>query len=498
MAAPIGAFGHLRMEIQIGSPFMRALPIFAVAMVFCLVGYDRPNAATTTAGNTQQPSTTSGSSTGATLPTLAPMLAKVSPAVVTISVQGTVQVEQNPLFQDPLFRQFFGVPDNQNSGSAPTERFRAMGSGVILDAANGYVVTNNHVVDRADKILVTLKDRRQVSAKLVGADAQTDVAVLKISADHLASLPIGSSKELQVGDYVVAIGNPFGVGQTATFGIVSALGRAGLGIEGYEDFIQTDASINPGNSGGALVDMAGRLIGINTAIVSGSGGNVGVGFAIPIDLVKTIADQLIAHGSISRGELGVAIQDVTPAIAQAMGLKNSVGALVSQVVPNSAAAKAGIKEADVITALNGEPVTDSSKLRNAIGQKNPGTTVRLTLLRDGKELNVTATLNPLRAAETKAPPQTPEEKPLSGMKLGAIPQDNPHYGKQKGVYVMQVEPGSAADEAGIREGDIIISADRVVVSTPSELAQILLKQKKGTPLLLLVERGDSTVYVALG
>ena len=351
---------------------MRAVPVFAVALAFWMVGCHRPDAATTTPSNTQQSSATNGAlagSTGPALPTLAPMLANISPAVVTISVQGTVQVEQNRLFQDPLFRRFFGVPEDQNPESAPTERFRAMGSGVILDAANGYVVTNSHVVDRADKILVTLKDRRQVTATLVGADTQTDVAVLKIAADHLASIPIGSSKGLQVGDYVVAIGNPFGIGQTATFGIVSALGRAGLGIEGYEDFIQTDASINPGNSGGALVDTAGRLVGINTAIVSRSGGNVGVGFAIPIDLVKTIADQLIAHGSISRGELGVVIQDVTPALAQAMGLKNPVGALVSQVVPNSAAAKAGIEEGDVITVLNGEPVTDSRKLRNAIGQE---------------------------------------------------------------------------------------------------------------------------------
>jgi Do/DeqQ family serine protease len=431
-------------------------------------------------------------------PTLAPMLARVSPAVVNISVQGTVQTAQNPLFQDPLFRRFFGLPEDQTPQNAPAQRFQAVGSGVIFDAERGYVITNNHVVNRADKILITLKDRRQLTAKLVAADPQTDVAVLKVEGDHLTSLPLGDSKRLQVGDYVVAIGNPFGVGQTATFGIVSAVGRTGLGIESYEDFIQTDASINPGNSGGALVDMAGRLIGMNAAIISRGGGNVGVGFAIPIDLVKTVADQLIAKGKVSRGALGVTVQDLTPALAQAMGINLAGGALVSQVLPHSAAAKAGIEEGDVITALDGEPMTGSSQLRNAVGQKQPGTTVRLSLLHQGKERSVTATLEPLAATASAAPAGTREETPMSGMTLGAIPQNDPHYGKLKGVSVMSVERGSAAEEAGLQKGDIIVSAGRTPVSTPSELAAIARDQKKGAPLLLQVRRGESMLYIAIG
>jgi serine protease Do/serine protease DegQ len=426
------------------------------------------------------------------------MLARVSPAVVNISVQGTVQTAQNPLFQDPLFRRFFGLPEDQTPQNAPAQRFQAVGSGVIFDAERGYVITNNHVVNRADKILITLKDRRQLTAKLVAADPQTDVAVLKVEGDHLTSLPLGDSKRLQVGDYVVAIGNPFGVGQTATFGIVSAVGRTGLGIESYEDFIQTDASINPGNSGGALVDMAGRLIGMNAAIISRGGGNVGVGFAIPIDLVKTVADQLIAKGKVSRGALGVTVQDLTPALAQAMGINLAGGALVSQVLPHSAAAKAGIEEGDVITALDGEPMTGSSQLRNAVGQKQPGTTVRLSLLHQGKERSVTATLEPLAATASAAPAGTREETPMSGMTLGAIPQNDPHYGKLKGVSVMSVERGSAAEEAGLQKGDIIVSAGRTPVSTPSELAAIARDQKKGAPLLLQVRRGESMLYIAIG
>jgi Do/DeqQ family serine protease len=350
-------------------------------------------------------------SSAAAPPTLAPMLARVSPAVVNISVQGTVQAAQNPLFQDPFFRRFFDLPEKQAPQNTPTERFQAVGSGVIFDAEHGYVITNNHVVDRADKILITLKDRRQLDAKLVAADPQTDVAVLKVEGDHLTSLPLGDSKRLQVGDYVVAIGNPFGVGQAATFGIVSAVGRTGLGIESYEDFIQTDASINPGNSGGALVDLSGRLVGMNAAIISRGGGNVGVGFAIPIDLVKTIADQLITKGKVSRGALGVTIQDLTPALAQAMGVNLAGGALVSQVSPQSAAAKAGIEQGDVITALDGETVASSSQLRNAVGQKQPGTAVRLSLLHQGKERTVTATLDPLAATASTAPARTRGETP---------------------------------------------------------------------------------------
>jgi Do/DeqQ family serine protease len=423
------------------------------------------------------------------------MLGKVSPAVVNISVQGTIQASQNPLFQDPLFRRFFGLPDN--APPSPAERFHTVGSGVVFDAAAGFVVTNSHVVDRADRILVTLKDRRQLEAKLVAADAQTDVAVLKVEAAGLTSLPLGDSDLLQVGDYVVAIGNPFGVGQTATFGIVSALGRSGLGIERYEDFIQTDASINPGNSGGALVDMNGHLIGLNAAILSQSGGNVGIGFAVPIRMVTSVARQLIEHGAVSRGALGVTVQDLTPAIAQAMGLDVPNGALVAQVVPQSAAAKAGIEEGDVVTAVDAQPVANSSQLRNRIAEKPPGTVVQLTVLRNGRERILSATLESLAAAPEPAA-RPPALAPLAGLMLGPIPGDDPNYGKLKGAYVIGVDDGSAAEEAGIRQGDIIVSADGIPVGSEAELARIIQGRQTGKPLLLRIRRGDSALFAALG
>jgi serine protease DegQ len=425
------------------------------------------------------------------LPTLAPMLAKASPAVVNISVQGTEKLAENPLFQDPFFRQFFGIPQRP-----PVRRFQAVGSGVIIDAGRGYVITNDHVVKNAQEIQVTLMDHRQFSAKLVGTDFETDIAVLQIQADNLTALPLGISKDLKVGDYVVAIGDPFGVGQTATFGIVSALGRTGLGIEGYEDFIQTDASINPGNSGGALVNMAGQLAGMNTAIISQSGGNVGIGFAIPADMVRAIAQQLIESGKVSRGELGVSIQNLTPVLAEAMGIKVSTGALVSQVMRGSPAEKAGIKSGDVITELDGNPITSSGDLRNAIGQKAPGTSVRLTLLRDGKEQTVTATLEPQGTAP--APGGTQQKSGfLSGLTISPIPEDNLDYGKVKGVYVDSIAPGSVAALAGLQQGDIITSVDRTPVSTTGEFYRAVRGHATGKPLLLEVQRGGTFLYIAI-
>jgi serine protease DegQ len=427
------------------------------------------------------------------LPTLAPMLAKVSAAVVNISVQGTEKLAQNPLFQDPFFRQFFGIPRGP-----VTERFQAVGSGVIIDAGQGYVITNNHVVKNAQQIQVTLKDRRQLNAKLVGSDSLTDIAVLKIQAGNLAAMPLGISKDLKVGDYAVAIGDPFGVGQTATFGIVSALGRTGLGTGGYENFIQTDAAINPGNSGGALVNMAGQLIGMNTAIISQSGGNVGIGFAIPVDMVRTIAQEIIETGKVSHGELGVEVQDQTPVLAQAMGINVSSGALVSQVVPGSPAAKAGIKSGDVITDLDGNPITGSSDLRISIGEKAAGTTVRLTLLRNGKELKLATTLESQKAASAPAPAGTQQEMAfLSGLTVGPIPQDDPNYGKVKGVYVDNVDPASAAALAGLQQGDIITSVDRSPVDTVGEFNQAVRERAKEKPLLLEVQREGSLLFIAI-
>ncbi len=421
-------------------------------------------------------------------PTLAPMLRKVAPGVVNIAVQGTVQTALNPLFQDPMFRRFFNIPD-----IPPEQEFHAVGSGVIYDAAKGYVITNSHVVERADSIMVTLADRRQVKATLVGADKETDVAVLKIETDKLTALTFGDSSKLLVGDYVVAIGNPFGVGQTATFGIVSAVGRSGLGIESYEDFIQTDASINPGNSGGALFDLDGELVGMNTAILSQTGGNVGIGFAIPINMVKSVVEQLILHGKVARGQLGIIIQDLTPSIAEAMGISATGGAVVSQVLPDSAAAKAGLESGDVITALDGKPLRDASELRNTIGLKPPGTMVELTVLHKGSERTIKiATQEPTAEKAVGAP----SGSPIDGVKLGAIPQDNPLYGQVKGVYVQEVADGSPAQAAGLEAGDIVVGANQKPVTTPKELLAIVAAGK-GKVLLLNIRRGDAAVFLTI-
>jgi len=435
----------------------------------------------------------SGASSPPGLPTLAPMLAKASPAVVNISVEGTMRVEQNPLFQDPLFRQFFGIPN------APiTERFQAVGSGVIIDAEHGYVVTNNHVVKRAQQIQVTLQDRRQFDAQLVGADAPTDIAVLKIRTDNLTAMPLGESKDLKVGDYAVAIGNPFGLGQTATFGMVSALGRTGLAIEGYEDFIQTDAAINPGNSGGALVNVAGQLIGMNTAILSQSGGNVGVGFAIPVDMVKSIAQELMAAGKVSRGELGVRLQQLTPLLAKAMKINVTSGAVVAEVVPGSPAAKAAIKVGDVITKMDGEAVTGANELRIRVGEKAPGAAVRLTLLRGGREENVTATLEALQPESGERTAVVEQNNAfLSGLTVGPIPATHPEFGKVKGVYVESVDPASVAALSGLRKGDIITNVGRMPVATVRQFDRTVLAQGKEKPLLLEVRRGGGLVFIAV-
>ena len=435
------------------------------------------------------------------LPSLAPMLKRVEAGVVNISVEGTVQVEQNPMFKDPMFRQFFHLPQNQPT----TEHVHAVGSGVIYDAKRGYVLTNYHVVSDADKIQVTLSDGRQLAATKVASDPQTDVAVLKIPPDNLTQLPLGRSKGLQVGDYVVAIGDPFGVGQAATFGIVSALGRNNLGIEGYEDFIQTDASINPGNSGGALIDMNGRLIGINTAILSHSNGNVGVGFAIPIDMANAVAKELLAHGKVSRGELGVALQDMTPTMARAMGSNATSGVLISDVRQGSAADQAGLKVGDVVVALDGVPVATSGQLKNTVGTEEPGAKVTLSVLRGGGKTDITATLRPPKEEQQKTAEAAkasatsgPTEAPLSGLTLSPIPSDNKLYGKVAGLYVQGIQSGSGADEAGLQQGDIITSIDKKPVSSPADLARVVQAEKGDKPVLLRVQRGDSAMFLAVG
>lgn len=317
--------------------------------------------------------------------TIAPMLEQVTPAVVNISVLSQAPQAENPLLRDPFFRRFFNLPD-QMPQSKPQV---SAGSGVIVDARNGYVVTNNHVVENAQEIAVTLKDRRRLRAKLIGRDAATDIALLQIKAEGLTALPIGDSDRAKVGDFVVAIGNPFGLGQTVTSGIVSATGRSGLKIEGYEDFIQTDASINPGNSGGALVNFQGELIGINTAIIGPAGGSVGIGFAVPVSIVRSVMEQLREYGEVRRGRLGVAIQDLTPDLAESMSLKGDEGALIAKIERGSPADSGGLRSGDVVIAVDGRPIRSATDFRNRIGLLRVGTPVQLTVMREGGQKSVT-------------------------------------------------------------------------------------------------------------
>jgi Do/DeqQ family serine protease len=334
----------------------------------------------------------------APLPTLAPMIRKVSPAVVNIATRGTIHESgaQNPLLDDPFFRRFFQPPKD----AGPHERsFQSAGSGVIFDAKLGYILTNAHVVEDATEITVTLQDGRDLKAEVIGSDVQSDIAVLKVKPDGLSQIVLGDSSKAEVGDFVVAIGNPFGLAHTVTSGIVSALSRSGINPDGYEDFIQTDASINPGNSGGALVNLRGELIGINTAILSRSGGNIGIGFAIPVNMARRVTEQLVRYGTVRRGQLGVTMYTVTPDVAHSLGLNSASGALVSQVVDGSPAAVAGLRTGDVITSVNGQPVKSNSELRNIIGLRQVGDKIDIGLVRDGKPLRVTAVI-----ADTTADP----------------------------------------------------------------------------------------------
>ena len=426
--------------------------------------------------------------TAEALPSLSPMLERVSPGVVNIAVRGKVTIAENPLFRDPFFRRFFDLPE------MPREReTQSVGSGVIIDAKKGYVATNHHVIADAEEISIVLADRRRLDAEVVGSDPEADIAVLKVEPEDLVAVPFGDSDKLKVGDFVVAIGNPFGIGQTATLGIVSALGRTGLGIEGYESFIQTDASINPGNSGGALVDQQGRLVGINTAILSRGGGNIGIGFAIPVNMARHLIDQLIAYGEVRRGLLGVLIQDLTPDIAEAMRVEADGGAVISRVVPESPAAEAGLKAGDVILSLDGKAVASSAELRNRIGLMAPGRKVELGVVRKGRRLTVEATLGEAKQAQAAFDGGTSK---LAGAKLAEIPPEHPLYGQVEGVLVRQVEPGSKAARAGLRAGDIIDGADQQPVTSTDDLAAIL-RGHGDKPLLLHVRRGQGALFLSI-
>ncbi len=422
---------------------------------------------------------------GQAMPSLAPMLEHVTPAVVNISSKTRVQV-RNPYFDDPVFRQFFGLP------AVPRERVeQSLGSGVVVDAAKGYILTNNHVVGGADDITVTLQGGRSYKARLVGTDPDTDVAVIQIQAPNLQALPLADSSKLRVGDYVVAVGEPFGLSETVTSGIVSALGRSGLGGSGYQNFIQTDASINPGNSGGALVNLRGQLVGINTMIFSPSGGNVGIGFAIPSNLAAEVMQQLIAHGKVQRGTLGLQSQDITPRIARLLNLSQDKGVVVTGVNAGSPAEQAGLQPGDVLTAIDGKPLRDVNELRNTEGLLPVGSTVKLGVLRAGKAREVSAVLRPEKLASLAGAQLDPR---LAGVTFSELGQSERSQGMY-GVAVSAVAPNSRAAAAGLSEGDVVIGVGNVRITglrMLRELAGVRPRQ-----LVLVVADADGSHYVLI-
>jgi Do/DeqQ family serine protease len=432
---------------------------------------------------------------GQALPTLAPMIKRIGPAVVNVSTRGHVQVQQSPFMNDPFFQQFFG---GRGGGQPVQRKFQSLGSGVIVDADKGYILTNNHVVENADQITVTLYDNRSFEAKVVGKDPETDVAVLepKKKIDGLTAMTLGDSDRLQVGDFVVAIGNPFGLTHTVTSGIVSALGRSGIEDGKFENFIQTDASINPGNSGGALVDLNGNLVGINTAILSGSGGNIGIGFAIPIDMARTVMEQIIKYGKVERGVLGITIQNLTPEIAKGLKIDQNSGVVVNQVQPGSGAEKAGIKPGDVIVSINGQPVTSNSGLSSTIGVMRIGSQVSINLVRDGKPLTVNATIG--KGSDEGDDGNAGGGQDLHGLAVGNIEKGSPLYGQVQGVLVTGVEPDSDAADAGLRQGDVIVAVAQQAIKNVAEFKKAAAASGKDGSLFLTVRRGDQLFYVSLG
>jgi len=414
---------------------------------------------------------------GEPLPSLAPLVERVTPAVVNIRVSQTVS-RRSP-FGDDAFRRFFGLPDVPGG----SQEVASAGSGVIVDARGGYILTNHHVVEDADEIQVSLIDGQILDAEVVGSDAATDIAVIKVDADGLVDMPIGDSDEVRVGDFVLAIGNPFGLGHTVTSGIVSALGRTGLNRNGYEDFIQTDASINPGNSGGALVNMRGELVGINSAIISQSGGNVGIGFAVPTEIASSIMRQILDYGEVRRGLLGVSIQTIDKEVAEALDATVDSGALIASIEPGSAAEEAGLRVDDIITEVNGEKISGAAELRNAIGLRGSGEEVSISYIRDGKTRKTTAVLGQQQVARSVGGDIHPG---LAGAEFATSAEG--------GVEVTAVEPNSPAAQRGLRPGDIIMQVNRRPVRTLEQLTELA---RANSILFLLVQRGDRALMLQI-
>lgn len=435
----------------------------------------------------------------------ASVVKRVLPAVVNISsskvVKSDMSAMRGPQGVDPFFRQFFGDDFSRKFDVPKERREKSLGSGVIV-SPEGYILTNNHVVDGATEVTVTLHDKRELKARVVGTDPRTDVALLKIDGSNFPVLTLADSSKVEAGDVVLAVGDPFGVGQTVTMGIVSATGRGGLGIEQVEDFIQIDAPINPGNSGGALVDDEGHLIGINTAIVGNSGGSQGIGFAVPINLARHDMDQILEHGKVERAYLGILPQDVTPAMAKAFHTGDSNGALVGDVTPNSPAARANLKNGDIILDVNGLPISDANQLRLKIGMMEPNTNVNLKVLRDGKTQDVAVQLGEFPSKEERA--AIGSEHSESGLEGVSVSNLTPETAQElklpdttKGVVVDEVSPASRAADAGLQSGDVIQEVNHQAVKTVKDFSQAVSASKKDAPVLLLVDRDGSTMFLAV-
>jgi serine protease Do len=427
---------------------------------------------------------------------------KVAPAVVNVSTSRTVRMSQQlpPSIED-FFGRFFGDEFGPGLQIPRERRERSLGSGVIV-SPDGYILTNSHVVEKADEVTVAMTGGKEFQAKVIGTDPMTDLAVLRVQQKNLPVITLGRSADVHVGDFALAVGNPFGLGQTVTQGIVSATGRGGLGIEEYEDFIQTDAAINPGNSGGALVNAQGALIGINTAILSGSGGFQGVGFAIPVDMAQNVMKQLIEHGSVTRGYIGAHVQEVTPEIAKSFGLQQPRGVLIGDVDPDGPGGKAGLQRGDILLTMNGKPVEDVRTLRLNIAQTPPGTAVKFTVWRNGKEIPITITLGKLPQQEQQAqgPGRQQEMPAMEGLQLQDL---TPQIARElnlppgtNGVVVSAVGPGSAAAEAGLRRGDVIQEVNRKPVNSVQEFEQAV-RQAGNQPILLLVNSQGTTHFAIL-
>jgi len=429
-----------------------------------------------------------GMSTRDGVPTLAPLIEKVVPAVVNVSVKSKEEAQDNPLLKDPMLRRFFDMPDRPNQRERDNVR-RSVGSGIIVNAKKGYILSNHHVVDNATEITVKLKDGREFTAKKVGSDEATDVALLQVDAKDLSELPIGDSNKLMVGDFVVAVGNPFGLGQTVTSGIVSAMSRSGLNIEGYEDFIQTDAAINPGNSGGPLINLKGEMVGMNTAIVGGNGGgNVGIGFAVPTSIVSNVMEQLIQYGEVRRGRIGIQISDLTADLAKNLGIEQSEGAVIQRVEKDSPGEKAGLKAGDVAIVLEGKPVKGSGDLRNRVGLVRVGTTITLTVIRDGQKRDFKVKLEKL--PETKEVAAIEEREALEGARFS-----NPESGEGSGIVVREVQRSSPAWQAGLRERDVVLAVNRKAIKNVDEFEKAL--KAGGRQVALSVKRGNEDLFLII-